>query len=176
MPFKGDVVVRRINPTTWRLVEPLPYKGKWEVFTVPAGFKTDFASVPRILTWLVPTYGRYTKSAILHDYLWRRRVVSRSDADAIFRRTMRELRVPFVRRWMMWAAVRAGSGLQGATLLEVIQWLLVTIPSVLLLFIPVIFVVLCLIAFWLLEFIFYLILKPFSRKRVNRPRVLNLPE
>ena len=57
-------------------------------------------------------YGRYTRAAILHDYLWRFRVgnatdpVSRRDADRLLRRVMRELGVPFLRRWIMWTAVR----------------------------------------------------------------------
>jgi hypothetical protein len=56
---------------------------------------------------------RYTKAAILHDYLCRVAVpegrISRIDADGIFRQAMRELGVPFLRRWIMWAAVRLGA-------------------------------------------------------------------
>jgi hypothetical protein len=35
--------------------------------------------------------------------------ISRIDADGIFRQAMRELGVPFLRRWIMWAAVRLGA-------------------------------------------------------------------
>ena len=74
---------------------------------------TDFASVPRAFAWFIPRYGRYTKAAILHDYLCRVAVpagrISRIDADGIFRQAMRELGVPFLRRWIMWAAVRLGA-------------------------------------------------------------------
>jgi Protein of unknown function (DUF1353) len=35
--------------------------------------------------------------------------LSRLDADGIFRQAMRELGVPFLRRWIMWAAVRWGA-------------------------------------------------------------------
>jgi hypothetical protein len=63
--------------------------------------------------WFLPRYGRYTKAAILHDYLWRVVVpggqLSRLQADGIFRQAMRELNVPFLRRWIMWAAVRWGA-------------------------------------------------------------------
>lgn len=104
------VVVEQVDDANWRVVDALAYEGKHERFTVPAGSGTDFASVPRIFVWLLPRYGRYTKAAILHDYLWRERVsqgeMTWSDADGIFLRAMRELGVPFLRRWVMWAAVR----------------------------------------------------------------------
>jgi Protein of unknown function (DUF1353) len=61
----------------------------------------------------IPLYGRYTKAAILHDYLCRVVVadnrIHRIDADGIFRQATRELGVPFRRRWIMWAAVRWGA-------------------------------------------------------------------
>ena len=66
-----------------------------------------------MFVWLLPRYGRYTKAAILHDHLWRVAVpageLSLRDADGILRRALRELGVPFLRRWLMWAAVRYGA-------------------------------------------------------------------
>lgn len=101
------VELRVLGESRWELLSPLTYRGRDEIFTVPAGTLTDLASVPGFLTWLVPRYGRYTKAAILHDHLWAASSpVSRADADGIFRRSMRELGVPILRRWAMWAAVR----------------------------------------------------------------------
>ena len=94
MGFSGEVVVRELaadDGSRWQLVEPLGYTGRDETFVVPAGFTTDFASVPQSLTWLVPRYGRYTKAAILHDYLWglcREGRFSWADADGILRRSI----------------------------------------------------------------------------------------
>ena len=66
-----------------------------------------------MFVWFLPRYGRYTKAAILHDYLWRERASRGSleyvDADGAFRRAMRELGVPFLRRWILWSAVRWGA-------------------------------------------------------------------
>lgn len=91
----------------------LTYHAKSEDFKVPMHEGTDFASVPREFVWFIPRYGRYTKAAILHDYLCRVAVpasrISRIDADGIFRQAMRELGVPFLRRWIIWAAVRWGA-------------------------------------------------------------------
>src|SRR5947209_6587236 len=104
MAFAGDVVVRELadaDGSRWRLEEPLSYAGRDELFVVPAGVTTDFASVPPSLTWLVPRYGRYTKAAILHDYLWQRcreGTFAWADADGLLRRAMRELDVPFLGR------------------------------------------------------------------------------
>lgn len=107
------VDVRAIGDATWETLRPLVYRGSEEDFVVPEHEGTDFASVPQIFVWFLPRYGRYTKAAILHDYLWRVVVpdgkINRLQADGIFRQAMRELEVPFLRRWFMWAAVRWGA-------------------------------------------------------------------
>ena len=69
----GDVLVRQVDAKQWELREPVVYQGAQETFTVPTGFRTDFASIPRLVVWLIPRYGLYTRSAILHDYLASRR-------------------------------------------------------------------------------------------------------
>jgi hypothetical protein len=114
VPFEpGTIVVRGIDANTWALVDDLVYRGSWERFVVPAGFRTDFASVPRVVTWLFPRFGAYTLAAILHDWLvsegLRSGAVTSRQADGIFRRVMRESGVPVLRRWMMWAGVRWGA-------------------------------------------------------------------
>jgi len=108
--IEGTVVdVEEISEQKWKLLKQMDYQGARELFQVPSGQTTDFASVPRIFIWFLPRYGRYTKAAILHDYLWEEKVpkgMSRLDADGLFRQAMRELDVPFLRRWIMWSAVR----------------------------------------------------------------------
>jgi hypothetical protein len=109
----STIDVRQLDDKFWVTLEPLVYQGETQRFVVPKGQRTDFASVPRPFVWFLPRYGRYTKAAVLHDYLWSEAVpaglLSRADADGIFRRAMRELKVPFLRRWIMWAAVRWGA-------------------------------------------------------------------
>src|SRR5690349_9717405 len=101
---QGNVAVEEVDATSWRLLKPVVYQGRDQTFEVPVGFVTDFASVPNAFTWLVPRYGAYTKAAILHDFLCGGTLVSRADADGIFRRTLREFGVSLLRRWIMWAA------------------------------------------------------------------------
>jgi len=117
MPFKNEVAVRQVDPKnfpkTWELTADLVYQGRDELLTVPATTRTDFASVPWFFAWLIPRSGRYTPAAVLHDFLYDRveaGTFSRCDADGIFRRAMRELGVGLLRRWAMWAAVRATHG------------------------------------------------------------------
>lgn len=103
------------TPEHWRLLHPLTYRGRRETFTVPEGYVTNFASVPSSLWWFIPRYGRYTKATVLHDFLCDKAgddIRQRRDADGIFRRTMRELGVPLLRRRIMWAGVRWGAGLR----------------------------------------------------------------
>jgi hypothetical protein len=173
MPFINDgVAVREVSPNLWRLTEPLIYEGTYQEFVVPESFVTDFASVPKLLTWLVPPYGLYTKAAVLHDYLLQSRMVSRSDADGIFRRAMRELGVSFLRRWMMWAAVRSQGKLADSKPGEVLLVILIAIPSLLFLFIPVVVVLIWLLMFFVLECIVFAGIKMTSKKTVSPPSLL----
>lgn len=71
---------------------------------VPAGFLTDAATTPRILWPLFPPVGKWTRSAILHDYLLTSR--TRREADYEFLRALTECDGvnPAVAR-LMWAGV-----------------------------------------------------------------------
>ena len=114
VPFlPGSLTVRRVDPDWWELVDALVYQGRRDRFVVPAGFRTDFATVPGLVRWLVPRFGTYTLAAILHDWLVtegiRSGVVTSREADGIFRRVMRESGVPVLRRWLMWTGVRWGA-------------------------------------------------------------------
>lgn len=91
--------------------EALPLRCR-SCHTVPAGFTTDFASIPRLF-WSVIGHpaGRYAQAAVLHDSLYRTRSVTRARADALFMEAMAVLGVPAWQRWLMWAAVRVGGAL-----------------------------------------------------------------
>lgn len=108
MSFKSELVVKECPDGKWELVEDLIYDGNRDTFIVPAGFKTDFASVPRVFWNIIPpTSPRYTKAAVLHDWFYAKQGVTRSDADGLFRRIMRDSGVGKVKRGIMWLAVRA---------------------------------------------------------------------
>jgi len=80
------------------------------VIQVPAGFRTDFASVPRVLWTIVPPVGLYGKAAVVHDFLYVSQPCTRLEADRIFLDAMEVLGVPLVQRSLMYKAVRLGGG------------------------------------------------------------------
>lgn len=106
-----------VDDNTWRLAKPLSYSSDvlGETLTVPADFRTDLASVPRlpVVYWLCG--GRANKPAVVHDFLYSRAIVERETADAVFLEAMAVVGVPFVYRWLMWAGVRLGGASHYAT-------------------------------------------------------------
>ncbi len=46
--FKSELIVKLNKNSTWTLIEPLIYEFRHQEIKVPAGFRTDFASVPRL--------------------------------------------------------------------------------------------------------------------------------
>ena len=113
MPFTTPLLVRRVDPTTWELVAPLSYQGRVDHWTIPSGFRTDFASVPQVVQWLIPRTGRWTVAAVLHDWMIVEGIpaglITSRNCDGVFRRVLREEGTDQVRRWLMWAAVRCAA-------------------------------------------------------------------
>jgi len=127
--FDSRLSVQEASDDTWRLIAPLIWTGtEGDTFTVPVGFVTDFATVPRFLIWKIRPYGPYTRAAVLHDWLlvelakwWQSDPyldddgnptglpANSRDIDGIFRRAMQDLGVSWLTRWQMWAAVRLAS-------------------------------------------------------------------
>lgn len=101
----AEVLLRQVDAKTFRLAQPFRYDDGARRFDVPEDDVTDLASVPRVLTWLIPRYGRHTLAALVHDHLQDETSVSSEEADVIFRDAMGETGVPLSRRWLMWSAV-----------------------------------------------------------------------
>lgn len=102
------------NPEEWILTANCIYQsdipgdnGEPVLVDVPKGFVTDLASIPRIARLLIVKNGRHRAPAIVHDYLCRLKMeFSRVLADKIFLEAMALVKVPKLRRWVMFAAVR----------------------------------------------------------------------
>jgi hypothetical protein len=94
----------------WKLDAPLIFHSEvvGQKIEVPAGFETDFASVPRVPVIYVLYADRNRKAATLHDYLYRNRVFDRSTCDALFREAMIADGESLAVSWAMWAGVRIG--------------------------------------------------------------------
>lgn len=82
------------------------------VVTVPSGFKTDLASIPRPLWNILPPVGRYDRAAVVHDLLYQQAPngVTRAQADSVLREAMDVCGVSAVTRWLIYTGVRVGGG------------------------------------------------------------------
>jgi hypothetical protein len=85
MSFSGEVQAEWLpDGETMRLLSPLRYTDHaGRVWTAPAGFVTDGASIPRAL-WIIvgaPFNGKYREAAVLHDAAYRTLGVTKEDAD-----------------------------------------------------------------------------------------------
>lgn len=97
----------------WRLTNPLVYHSAvaGQTFTVPSGFVTDFASVPRCIPIAYALCGGCANEAsVVHDFLYTTHPVDRATADAVFREAMGLTGVPAWRRFGMWLGVRVFGG------------------------------------------------------------------
>ena len=116
----------------WLLIHPFTYEigseGSGRSISVPAGFVTDFASVPRFFWRLLPPTGKYGKASVLHDYLYQGggvteevmeqdhtftviSPVTRKQADDIFLEAMIVLGVnTWTRRMIYWGVRMGGKG------------------------------------------------------------------
>ena len=93
---------------TARLSIPLRMRDRdYRKYVVPAGFTTDFVSSPRWLWWIVPPLSRASRAAVVHDYLYGKRLGTRKAADVVFLRLLERCFVPKWKRYAMYAAVRA---------------------------------------------------------------------
>ena len=108
--FLTELDVKEIDEGTWELQAPLVYQSDFlnRTIMVPAGFKTDFASVPRVpLVYLA--YGdRAHREAVVHDFLYDYGKYPRSWCDHVFYEAMGSRGKPLFVRAGMWAGVRLG--------------------------------------------------------------------
>lgn len=75
---------------------------------VPAGFRSNGASIPRLL-WPVlgsPFEPALMPAAVRHDYAYRFGVPDRRQSDRQFRDMLRGRGVGAARTWLLWAGVR----------------------------------------------------------------------
>lgn len=115
--FLTSLHVRRASDGeagAWELTSALIYSSNVlpKVIIVPAGFRTDFASVPRLplAYWL---FGNAAdEAAVIHDWLYTNNVggVTRKQADEVFAEASKVLGIKGWRRGPMWLGVRLFGG------------------------------------------------------------------
>jgi len=98
--FTENLIVSPLpDGKTWVLRKAFSYdvgeEGSGETICVPAGFLTDFASVPRVFWIFFPKWGKYGNAAVIHDYLYwaQDKQYPKKRADEIFLEGMTVLNV-----------------------------------------------------------------------------------
>lgn len=122
--FLSPLRVEFLDGDKWRVTEDFGYHlgepGGEEFVSVPAGFLTDFASIPRVLWPVLPPTGKYGKAAVIHDKLYQEAIIhtqggtrscNRGEADGILKEAMEVLGVGRMARWTIYAGVRSGGWL-----------------------------------------------------------------
>lgn len=80
-----------------------------KVVTIPAGFETDFASIPRLFWVIYPAQWKpYRDASLVHDYLYMTpdTGVTRAFADYEFRVRLIRSGAWLSTAWLFWAMVR----------------------------------------------------------------------
>lgn len=125
--FTGSLTITHLDLDwrLWRLEQPLIYEvgelGSGRHITVPAGFETDGASVPRFFWAVLPTWGKYSRAAVIHDYLGTLLVHGTPHAegpnqktiDAVFYEAMTVCEVRWPIKVLIWSTMRIVARLRG---------------------------------------------------------------
>jgi len=96
----------------WRINAPFEYESDvlhdGAILTVPSGFITDFASMPKILRNELPPWNVWGSAAIIHDLLYWLQPCDRETADAVLLEAMRVLGVDDAIAALIHTGVRVG--------------------------------------------------------------------
>lgn len=92
----------------FRVEEDFHYKSPKGVIRVPKGFITDGASIPRCFWNIFDPFGPYLKIAVCHDYLYSplNKDFDRLQSDQIFLEGMKDLKIGFIQRNLIYHSVR----------------------------------------------------------------------
>jgi hypothetical protein len=106
-----DLSFLKQGPLAAVLQRPMSYQlGKSrDSIVVPAGFVTDFASIPRVLWSELSPVGEHQRAAIVHDYLYWFQPCEREETDNLLMIAMSAGGVSDLRRGAVYAGVRMGS-------------------------------------------------------------------
>jgi Protein of unknown function (DUF1353) len=102
-----DPVYFLTKPISW---QPNADQSSYDVVTVPKGFVTDFASIPRVFWSVLRPDGDYTYPAIIHDFLYWQQHTQRETADRIFLFSMQDFDIDQTTATIIYNAVRLGGG------------------------------------------------------------------
>lgn len=104
-PFRGELV----GSNKWSNIQPFEYHvGTYpsdEIITIPIGFVTDFASIPRLFWPIISPIDIHAKASIVHDYCYYKGKYSKRESDLIFKEGLEVLEVSLLKRMVMYYSV-----------------------------------------------------------------------
>ena len=104
-----QLLVKDLMNGKFELFSDYVYKTKEYFIKVPKGFVTDYASIPKLLRAIILPYGKHSGASVVHDWLYSSNCnldISRERADKIFLEILKEEKVNFLLRTLMYTAVR----------------------------------------------------------------------
>ena len=106
-----EVIRAESHTTVFSLQKPLVYKSDLliHLISVPTGFKTDLATIPKILHSIARPSGELLEASIVHDWLYSSLCpinVSRAKADKVFLEAMLDCSVPEWKAYLAYWSVR----------------------------------------------------------------------
>lgn len=92
----------------FELLSEVAYQSEYLDYTllILEGYRTDFATIPRLFWRVLPPYGKYAGAAVVHDWIVDHRLTGHATAAKIFREAMIDLHVSAWKTAVMYRAVR----------------------------------------------------------------------
>ena len=116
--YTAPLTITELGGRRWRIERDFTFysEGLYNItITVPSGFVTDGASVPRVFWSLLPQWGKYSRAAVIHDFLLDQISPTVSDtsyryqrklADKIFLEAMKVSKVNIATRNILYYSAR----------------------------------------------------------------------
>ena len=109
-----DLVLKTLDdePGVFEVTNDFTYEGSSFV-RVPAGTKTDLASIPFFMRSIMSQTGRSRKPAVVHDYLYASKWQTRKVCDQLFQEMLRARGYSRFQAAIFYSGVRAGGWTRG---------------------------------------------------------------
>lgn len=108
--FTSPLEVRFHGLKDWEVLKEFSYyteKDNTKIYTVPAGFRTDLATIPRVFWSVFPPHDTYAKAAVIHDYLYENAIGTKKEADDLFKEMLEVCGLPKWKVLAMYYSVKA---------------------------------------------------------------------
>lgn len=98
--FLSSLIVSPSGDNKWILRDSLIFNyvngGVTSTITVPSGFVSDLASIPKVLRPVLNRNGKSRSPSVLHDYLYSTAKYSRKESDCIYYKALRSVGMSWV--------------------------------------------------------------------------------